>query len=165
MFKLFKKDRVECGGPVDYYIKGLNDKIKSTNIIKFEYSSEHLRLLAELQDNKLHIEIRRGSYKDLNNNTILVDYSKKDNEFFKEINDFIIKNELSKDNGHVYKISGLVPYLDEELDVVYDSGEKIYRMSNRDVVLYDETVKELANIFINKANKDGYKINIDDLHL
>ena len=165
MFKLFKKkERVECGGKVEYYVKGLKDEIKSNNIVKFDYSCEYLRLLAELIDNKLHIEIRRGSHKDFSNNEILVDYSKKDTKFLKELNDFIIDHNLSRDNGHVYKISGLIPYLEEELEVIYDTEEKIYKMTNRNFVLGDDEVRSLIDLFISKANNDGYKITRDDLH-
>lgn len=144
------------GAKNESYLKGYKENIKSKNITEFSYECAQFRVSFKLQNNKTQITSTGGDYSARNGSAFSLNYIAKNNDIIKELQKIIEKYELYKNNGYVCKVNGLPAGLGDTINVIYDSGEKIYKHSNQTKVVNDKATTAIYDVFHKKAIQNGY---------
>ncbi len=148
---------IEDGGVVkNIKLKGYNDKIVSKDIVSFKYQGYDFFVSCELKDNTLHVT-SRGSLRD--DSYFALDYNSKDNKLLNDLQDIVVKYNLSKNNGYEYEVAGLPEGLGDILSVKYESGEKIWKYCNQAHNVTEEVANKIYDVFHNCALRNDLDFN------
>lgn len=157
--KLKNNITVIDGGVVkNHRLEGYSEKIKSTNINYFFYKGSGFEVLSELSNKKLHI-LFKGNYINADDSYILLDYYSSDLSLLSLLQEIIEKNSICLNNGYEYEVAGLPEGFGDEISVIYESGEKIWKYSNQTNTIKKDAIKEIYDAFRNYSIKNGYSYN------
>ena len=155
-----EKEMVIDGGVVkDGRLSGYSEKIKSKEIVKFEYTNVDFYVLCELKDNELHVVSRGGYSTDRDGNYFNVGYNAKDKSLLTDLQEIVDKYQISKENGYEHETAGLPYGLGDNISIVYASGEKIRKYSNQAPTISDEAINEIFEVFRKCAKDNGLDFN------
>ena len=148
-----------CGGVVkNSRLSGYNDVIKSKKIVFFSYNCGSFYVELKLND-KLFIK-STGGYSNRRDGTYFrLEYETDTLDVLEEIQKVVEKYNFSKNNGLEYEVSGLPAGLGGTLNIIYDSGEKIYHYSNQSPIISNDAENEIYNIFKKLAISNGLDFN------
>ena len=76
-----------------------------------------------------------------------------------QIQEIIDRNNETKGNGHCVHVDGLPSGIGDSLSVEYESGEKIYKVSNQSLTVSPDSINEFYILFHETVLKDGYDFN------
>lgn len=155
-----KKENVLCGERHENQIEGYSENIKSKNIIKFSYVGTDFTLSAINSNDKVTIGCSGGGKSNIRDGSLFgIKYDTNDTSIFKLLQEVIDNNNETKGNGHTTYVDGLPGGLGDTLNVEYDSGEKIYKSSNQNLIVSNESSQSFYNIFNKFVKKEGYDFN------
>ena len=159
---MFNYNDAICGGTREVHLDGYKDEIKSDNIVEFTYNNDgEYRLWCKLENNILHVTSNGGNSYHRDGTYFGLKYDTDKLDILKKLNDIIKENNISKNNGFVHETAGLPPGIGDSIEVVYDSGEKIYKISNQFPVVGDELGKKFYDVFHELALEYGYDFNTE----
>lgn len=184
----FSSKEEMCGGKREYYVTGLKDKIESKDISEFSYTTQLLGFMFHVDENGnrksltdfgIQHEIFSVSMKLQEDGTYLVEssgssrYAARDGKKFilkyavsdasmaKKLQKIIDEHSLSKNNGHVLKVSGLPSGDGDILSVKYSSDESIYKQDNQSSVVSLEAAAAIYNVFRTNAREKGFDFSTE----
>ena len=147
------------GDTTERILPGYSDNIKSKNIISFEYSNGEYNLECKKIKDVINIKSTGGYSNERDGRYFKLDYNTKNNNFLSELQNIIDKYNISKNNGYKHETAGLPSGLGDNISVLYDTNEKIWKYSNQFCTLDDEVQKALYNLFLKDAKENGYDFN------
>lgn len=143
------------GGSKERILPGYSDNIKSKNIVSFEYLNGEYNLeckkIKDVINIKVNVKINEDKY-------FKLDYNTKNKNFLNELQNIIDKYNISKSNGYEHETAGLPSGLGDNISVLYDTNEKIWKYSNQFCTLDDEAQKALYDLFIKDVKENGYDL-------
>ena len=149
-----------CGGRHESQIEECKEEIESKNITSFCYVGTDYVVSAIKENGKVTISARGGGkYNKRDGSYFIIRYETKDDSIFKSLQEIIDKNHETRGNGHCVTVDGLPAGIGDTLDVIYDSGEKIYKYSNQCTTVHPDSIKAFYDIFHAFVIKDGYDFN------
>lgn len=140
-------------------LPGYSDNIKSKNIVSFEYNNPEYRLECKKENNIINIKAKGGYSNERDGKYFKLDYNTKNNNFLNELQNIIDKYNVSKNNGYENEVAGLPPDLGDDISVIYDTKEKIWKYSNQFFIIDENAQKEFYNLFLTDAKENGYNFN------
>jgi len=157
MFGLYNNEQPICGGRHESVMEDCPQEIKSKNIISFYYNKDgEYAVSAKKENDIIHIACNGGGqYNRRDGSLFSIKLDIKDDSIFKDIQSIIDKNNDISENGRCTHVDGLPPGLGGTIDVIYDSGEKIYKTSNQFPVIRNESTKEYYDLFHELVKKEG----------
>lgn len=158
----YKETDYLCGGKHESYMEGYSEEIKSKDIESFSYVGGEFNVSAKKENSKVKIfatgggkyNIRDGSY-------FIIKYETEDDSIFKKLQEIVEKYNISKENGHCVTIDGLPAGLGDIVNILYSSGEKIYKHSNQFITITEDAIKEIYETFHEFVKKSGYDFTSD----
>lgn len=165
---VFKKIRegannmLEIDGGVikNHKLPGYEDKIKSKDIVTFEYTGDYY-VLCEKKNNKLHIVSKGGDVSKRDGTAFKLDYETDNLSFLKTLQKIVEDYEISKNNGYEYEVSGLPSGLGDTIKVVYENKEKIWKYNNQQKTISNKAIDTIYEVFKNEAVKNNYDFTTD----
>ena len=148
-----------CGERHESNMDGYEEQIQSKEITYFEYDCSDFFLKAEKKDNKIKIVASGGYSNHRDGNYFRINYETEDLFLLDNLQTIIEQYEVSKDNGHCLQVDGLPAGLGDKIDILYASGETIYKTSNQARTLSDETSKAIYEAFHEFVKKKGLDFN------
>lgn len=149
-----------CGGKHESYIDGLNNEIKSTDIIEFKYTGTDYSVSAVKDDNLIHISaIGGGKYNRRDGSYFSVRFDINDDGFFDVLQGIITRYSIFNNNGYCLYIDGLPGGIGDTIEINYSSGERIYKTSNQSVTISYDAIKEIYDVFHEITVKNGLDFN------
>ncbi len=157
MFGFINNEQPICGGRHESIMDGCPKEIKSKNIVYFYYCKDgDYCVSAKKENGKVHITCNGGGkYNRRDGSLFSIKLDIKDDSIFKDIQSIIDKNNDILDNGRCTHVDGLPPGLGGTINVEYDSGEKLYKVSNQFPIISDESTKEYYDLFHKLVKKEG----------
>ena len=140
-------------------LPGYSDNIKSKNIVSFEYNNPEYHLECKKENNIINIKAKGGYSNERDGKYFKLDYNTKNNNFLNELQNIIDKYNVSKNNGYENEVAGLPPDLGDDISVIYDTKEKIWKYSNQFFIIDENAQKEFYNLFLTDAKENGYDFN------
>lgn len=148
------------GGKHESYIKECTENIKSKNIVSFSYVGTDYVVSAKKDNNKVQISAKGGGkYNIRDGSYFIIKYDTEDDSIFKLLQEVIDENNETRGNGYCTNVAGLPAGIGDTLNVVYDSGEKLYKYSNQCPTVSPESIKRFYDIFHDFVKKDGFDFN------
>jgi len=157
---MFDSDII-CGGTTEGYKDGYKDKIESDNIVDFIYMCGEYSLTCHLTDSTLHVTSNGGNHMERDGSYFGLKYDTDKLDILKELNRIIKDNDVSKENGFYHNTAGLPPGIGDSIEVTYDSGERIYKISNQFPVVGEEIGKLFYDEFHKLAIDNGFDFTTD----
>ena len=149
-----------CGGRHESQIDDCNEVIQSKNIVSFSYVGTDYNVFAKKEGNMTHIfATGGGKYNKRDGSYFIIKYDTEDDSIFTALQEIIDKNHETHGNGHCVNVDGLPAGIGDTLNVIYDTGEKIYKYSNQCITVNPESVKDFYEVFHSFVKKDGYEFN------
>ena len=146
-----------CGGRHESVMEGCPKEIKSKEIVSFFYAKDgDYCVSAKKKNGKVHITCNGGGkYNRRDGSLFGIKLEIDDDSVFKKIQEIIDKNNDIAENGRCTHVDGLPGGIGGSIDVVYESGEKLYKISNQSPVVSDESTKEYYDLFHELVKKEG----------
>lgn len=158
--KMQKEDVIDGGVVKDRILPGYSDNINSKDIIKFEYNGE-FKVLCELMEDGLRVKASGGSSYYRDGSYFKLDYISSNNDLLNRLQDIIDTYNITKNNGYEHETSGLPAGLGDNISVLYESGEKIWKYSNQSPTISEEAVNEIYDAFKKNAQDNNLDFNSD----
>lgn len=160
--KIFNKpEDIDGGTTREGRLKGYEEKIKSKDIVSFEYTCGKFKVSLETKDDGLHINSKGGNSYHRDGTYFKLDYVSKTNTILKELQEIIDKFEISKNNGYEHEVAGLDPSISATIKVTYKSKEKIYKYDNQSRIIDEEAENKIYEVFHKNAKENGYDFTSD----
>ncbi|MBR3162391.1 MAG: hypothetical protein IKF19_06650 [Bacilli bacterium] len=151
-----KMDIIDGGVVRRGRLKGYEEIIKSKDIISFEYHKDGFHASCKLDNDTLQVTSKGGNYNNRDGTYFVLNYSAQDKTLLKKLQYIIDKHNISKDNGYENEVAGLPAGLGDNISVIYESGEKIWKYSNQSPTLSKEASNEIYETFHKYAKDNGY---------
>ena len=146
-----------CGGRHESHMEGYEEVVKSKDIISFSYTGGDFSVLAKKINSKVEIfATGGGKYNKRDGSYFIIKYETEDNSIFKKLQEIVEKYDISKGNGHCVTVDGLPAGIGDTINILYSSGEKIYKYSNQSITISSDSIKEIFDTFHEHVKKDGY---------
>lgn len=153
-------DTIIDGGRHESQLKECKESIKSKKIVSFSYVGTDYVVSAKKEGNKNHIYASGGEKENRRDGSyFIIKYDTEDDSIFKKLQNVIDENNEIHGNGHCTTVDGLPAGIGDTLNVLYDSGEKLYKYSNQFLTVSQNSVKKFYDIFHEFVKKDGYDFN------
>ena len=153
------EDIIFDGGEKEYHLDGYNEKIKSKEIIFFEYKTGEYELKCELNHHHLKIYSTGGYSNNRDGSYFKLDYQTEDLSFLDKLQAIIEKYNIYNNNGYCQVVSGLDPIYGDSINVIYKTNEKIYKSSNQIHLVEEKASEEIYKLFLKEAKKNNYDFN------
>jgi uncharacterized protein YxjI len=145
-----------CGGRHESQLEGYTDEIKSKDINSFDYGGTKAGLYAAKKDGKVLVTAtgggdtrrREGKYFRIKLETD--DYS-----IFNDLQEVVDKYEISRGNGYCVHVDGLPSGIGDRVHIEYESGEKIYKVSNQSLTISFDAADAIYDTFLKYVRKHG----------
>ena len=152
-------------------LEGYSDEIISKDIEMFEYAGPNSNyctfgdFIAKRKDDKVEIITTGGFSNKRDGKYFRIKFESDDLSILKELQDTIIKYDIAKGNGHCTHVDGLPAGIGDRINVIYSSGEKIYKTSNQFPTIIPEAGMAIYNTFLKYVQKHGYDFTSDGSNL
>ena len=179
----FSHDCYACAGRHrEYTIKEMPEKINSEKIVSFnlklfepqrynfrvenpDYKDKqvlaYVMSLKKKDDGSIDVEAKGGNLYSTrrDGSAFIVRFNAGDLGYTELLQQLVKKYDLIKDNGRVSHTDGLPSGDGDTLDIVYDTGERIYKNANNRRILRFEAAYDIYSIFKKIANDNGLDFN------
>lgn len=146
------------GGRHESYLEDCLEEITSKDIVSFSYIGTDFSVSAKRENGIVKISCNGGGkYNRRDGSLYGICYETEDDSIFQSLQEVIDKNHEIRGNGHCVYVDGLPGGIGDILDVIYASGEKLYKTSNQCMTVSFESAKEFNDVFHQFVMKDGYE--------
>lgn len=146
-----------CGGRTESYVTDAPKEIVSKEIRSFSYvCGDYILSAVRVSEGRILLTSSGGGKYGRDGSRFTVKYETEDKGFLDELQHLTEMFNLSYDNGHCVEVSGLPYGIGDTINIIYESGERIYRKNNQCRNLNETNAQIFYNLFRKDALANGF---------